>query len=179
MNKDVVSEYLNDLDVNILVTQEEYNKEIHTKVLNDLYISGKTSKKLSNEHRLCLIHLNNFGSDRYKEVLDMIASNLYFLLKLNTIPIILHQEKKENVKTYQENSLIPQAKNLLFIKVDDQLLKELEFLAFIKKVHGMINGVQGILKKEKEELVSQYIFGLIFVEDEKITHKVLFEPGTV
>lgn len=182
MSTDVVTDYLDDLDVNILVTQQPYSKENHSKVLDQLYIAGRSAKKVSEQHRLILIHLNLFNADMYKEVLDMVASHLYYLLRLNTVPVILHQETRENVLLYQKNSLIPQAKHLLFIKVDDNLLQSFELLTLIKKEQGMLNGIQGILKKDqkkqKEEFIKQKIFGMVFVDDEKITQRVLFEPGT-
>jgi hypothetical protein len=144
---------------------------------------GKTLSELSQEHTLVLFFIKWFGCPLCQEVIYQIGHLLPSLLKLNTIPVIVHQQKDEAAESFIKKSRDLNVPYLAYAKTTKDLqeligIKSAPIMAHMGAMKEMIELVCGE-KRRKLEIpysvnnpLSQ--FGVITIANDLVKKKIIY-----
>jgi hypothetical protein len=144
---------------------------------------GKTLSELSQEHTLVLFFIKWFGCPLCQEVIYQMGQLLPSLLKLNTIPIIIHQQKDEAAESFVTKSRDLNVKYLAYACTTKDLqrligINSAPIMAHMGAMKEMIELVCGE-KRRKLEIpynvnnpLSQ--FGVITVANDLVKKKIIY-----
>jgi len=86
---------------------------------------GKTVYELSKEHKIIGIFIKWYGCPMCQEVMEVVGKMFPTFIKLNTLPIIFHQENELDAKKTMENAKDLNVNYIPYCKTTKELQKAL------------------------------------------------------
>jgi hypothetical protein len=157
-----------------LYSFEEFKKETHSEVLEEIQTDIGNIKQLSKLHRFILCFLPVLNYEVSHSLLLSICNHFVELLSKNTIPIIIHEYDNDDFVEIIYKLQHPMASNLISLNIDENSLKKLGLTDDKdKNVSGgafrTIMKVTGDLKRKDKSMKK---FGIFIIEDERIVQKI-------
>jgi hypothetical protein len=161
--------------------QNEIQKEFHSMNTN----INKSVFELSTDHRVVCLFIKWFGCPMCQEVIEEVGKNLKTMVQMNTIPIIIHQERDEDAVKYFGKSKDLNVCRLPFAKTSTKLqeLLGITSASFYNHAEAMIKtDVLSLMVGPKKRNFTVPLnvsnplskFGIVFIEKGIVKREVIF-----
>eukprot|EP01080_Neovahlkampfia_damariscottae_P003970 gene3970-7226_t len=156
-------------------------------LFNNLTInSGQTIAELSKKHRVIIFTIKWFGCPLCQELIDLIGKSLFTMLKMNTIPVIGHQQNHESAVKYFQSNKDPISKTLPFCRIGKEEREILgltnsplsEHMKTMKKNLSAVIYDNRFFSAPTDVVSPLTAFGVFSIENNKITKKLIYKDFT-
>jgi ankyrin repeat protein len=173
---------MDDLSSVLTETNQKTSQLFNTLKIN----TGQTIGELSKKHRVIIFTIKWFGCPLCQELIDIIGKTLFTMLKMNTIPIIGHQQNHETAKSYFANNKDPISKYLPYCRIGKEEREILglfnsplsEHMKTMKKNLSAVIYENRYFSAPLDVVAPLTAFGVFVIENNHITKKIIYKDFT-